>query len=78
MIFRNKPVAAREFMETAGIFHEVGEDPTTARINRLADYNAECQRGIVHTEGWDIFMRQEREWFAKTAHEMFPNGRRRG
>lgn len=34
-----------------------------SRIHRLATYNAEVQRGLVHTEAWAFHMAAEQEWF---------------
>lgn len=34
-----------------------------SRINRLATFNAEVARGLVHTDDWRGFMRREQEWF---------------
>lgn len=33
------------------------------RISRLAIYNSEKARGIMHTTEWKELMRQEQEWF---------------
>lgn len=33
------------------------------RIWRLAGYNAEKSRGIVHTNEWVELMKREQEWF---------------
>ncbi len=33
------------------------------RMTRLATYNAEVGRGLVHTEEWIEFMRKEQEWW---------------
>lgn len=34
-----------------------------ARVERLGQYNAEVQRGILHTPDWDSLMDSEQEWF---------------
>jgi hypothetical protein len=34
-----------------------------ARVHKLAQYNAEVSRGIMHTDTWKEFMRIEQEWF---------------
>lgn len=36
------------------------------RINRLATYNAEVGRGLVHTEDWRWLMEREQTWFDDT------------
>jgi hypothetical protein len=33
------------------------------RIHRLATYNSEVHRGLVHTEEWQQFMGREQAWF---------------
>lgn len=38
---------------------------TRSRIHRLARYNAERMRGIVHTEDWKKHMNKEQAWFNK-------------
>lgn len=34
-----------------------------SRLNRLATFNSERHRGIVHTEAWCDLMADEQEWF---------------
>lgn len=39
------------------------EREETQRITRLATYNAEVARGVLHTAQWEYLMRREQEWF---------------
>lgn len=34
-----------------------------SRVNRLARFNSEAGRGILHTPEWTAFMAEEQEWF---------------
>ena len=33
------------------------------RVNRLARYNSEAARGLLHSEEWREFMAREQAWF---------------
>jgi hypothetical protein len=44
------------------------EERERRRIERLARYNAERERGLVHTEDWRDFMRAEQMWFNDREH----------
>jgi hypothetical protein len=43
--------------------HEALDSSRRDRITRLGIYNAERERGIVHTTAYDNYMRAEQEWF---------------
>lgn len=39
------------------------QDVRQQRISRLATYNSEVHRGLVHTPEWKAFMASEQVWF---------------
>jgi hypothetical protein len=39
------------------------------RTRRLATYNSERMRGLLHSEEWKDYMREEQDWFDKTLRE---------
>lgn len=39
------------------------------RIERLADYNGEVSRGLVHTPEWRTLMAIEQDWFNRREWE---------
>ena len=45
--------------------HTDAEWDAAHRWDRLATYNAECSRGLVHTPAWDMVMAWEQEQFDK-------------
>lgn len=46
----------------------VSSIPDESRINRLATFNSERGRGILHTEAWLDLMADEQEWWNQ--HQM--------
>jgi hypothetical protein len=43
--------------------HKYEQDLQQQRITRLATYNSEVHRGLVHTPEWKAYMAAEQVWF---------------
>lgn len=50
------PVSKRSYVRDSGMSDD-------ARLSRLATYNAEVYRGVVHTDEWHEMMGKEQAWF---------------
>lgn len=67
MRLRREDNRVLEVVEVAGIVARP-DDIKRLRIERLGQYNAERNRGIVHQDWWVAMMREEQAWFDQEMH----------